>query len=58
MEVDAHTATDSVSDFESVPSCSVTAMDAEDVVHQHIREASQSPNSIPILTRYVLDCLS
>merc|ERR1712232_651526 len=28
-------------------------MDAEDMVQQHIREASQSPHSVPILTRFV-----
>lgn len=59
MEVDnAHIpSTDSANDLDSLPTYSagssnaVTAMDAEDVVQQHITEASHSPNSIPMLTR-------
>lgn len=58
MEVDNAPilSSDAPVDFDSVPSCSsssaVIAMDAEEI-HQHIREASQSPNSVPILTRFV-----
>lgn len=59
MEVDtAHmcesaTSADSDFDSQSIPA-SCSAMDAEEVVQQYIREA-QSPtsNSIPVLTRYV-----
>ena len=56
MEVD-HThvsSTDSAaSEYATCPANTSTAMDAEDMVQQHIREASQSPHSVPILTRFV-----